>query len=154
MQALREAQRQLTQKATFVSGIAISLIGLIVTALVSTHESTPWPFWEKAILLTYCLSLIMVLLVLIRYLLPVSGDTVGTQPKDLFKKELMDHEFEEVAVWRLQLYQDSINDNRQRIPQFVVALKISYCLLVGYPVAVAVLYSLCLLCTIFRPHIS
>jgi hypothetical protein len=123
-----EATNSLTQKAAFLLTLIGGLIGYIFVEFVLKHKQFDEKDWFFVLpLAVYFLILIYNFCVLIKYFLPsLDYEAVGTPPKNLLLKNIMNVGYANIIIKQLQLYQDKINRNREQNRQ--MAQKIKLCL--------------------------
>lgn len=153
LQALWDSYGRLTQKASFLLGVIIGIVTLIFTEMISRQDYwNDLQWWNKVLLALYLLFLIALGFRLLKYQLPILSHAAGTQPLDLLKKESMNCDFEEMAIRRLELYQDSIDHNRRQNIELSRTLKYSYLFMLGYPTAVTWIYIILLVYSSVSQH--
>jgi len=109
LQTLWDAYGRLTQKALFLLGYIIALLGYISNKVIFKQEIISSMSWQAILFIfIYIALLIYIFFHLIKYLLPICNVSAGGQPKDLFKKDFMNCDFEEMAVNQLHHYQRRI----------------------------------------------
>ncbi len=143
LQALWDAYGRLTQKASIILGIVTGLIGFIFFEVMLENDYLLYLRWYDVLFLgIYFIFLIITFFRLLKYQLPIKSNTVGTQPKGLFKKDVMNLELEVILVKQLRLDQKNMEYNLKQNTELVKVLKSSYNLVVLFPVVIITLYSL------------
>lgn len=145
LQSLWEAHERLVQKAAFLLGSVIALIGFVLSqTILGGTDLKSLLSLKGGLLLLYLPFLVYVAWRLSKTQFPLATAAPGTQPKDLFRKEVIDRQFMEIAVRRLELYQDSMIRNLQQNTGLVETIQHSCRVIVAYPVIAVVVYSLSL----------
>lgn len=144
LQALWDAYGRLTQKVSIFLGIVTGLIGFIFIEVMLKNNHLLYLRWYDILFLgLYFIFLIITFFRLLKYQLPIKSNAVGTQPKGLFKKDVINLDLEEIIVKQLRFDQRNIEYNLQQNTELVKVLKSSYQLVALFPVVVITFYSLC-----------
>lgn len=143
LQTLWDAYGRLTQKAVFILGYVVALLGYISTKLVFNKVLISSMLWyEKLSVFIYIGMLIYIFFNLIKYQLPVHNPAAGTQPKDIFKKNIMNCNFEEIAVEQIEHYQERICQNQKLSRELSGKIKCYFWVMLIYPIVVIFVFQL------------
>jgi uncharacterized membrane protein YhaH (DUF805 family) len=151
LQAVWDGKGRLVQKAGFLLAVIVGLIGFLFTEFILKYDHlTSVPFWQKLVLLLYFLILFVCFLILTVYQLPLRDNAFGTPPRNIFMKEVMNSDFEEIAVTQLEYYQDRINYNIQRNTRLAMVLLWCYLLVVVLPISTIIIWASCVFCHLWN----
>ncbi len=143
LQTLWDGYGRLTQKALFLLGYIVALLGYISTKMLFNLEVMNSMLWyEKLSLLVYLALLIYIFFSLIRYQLPIYNASAGTQPKDIFKKDVMNCDYEEIIVKQLELCQKSIYYSQRLSLHLSNKIRCYFWVMLIYPIVVIFVFQL------------
>jgi hypothetical protein len=145
LQAIWDSNGRLTQKVSFLLGVIIAIFGLVFTEVVL--KPALWngmQRFDRVLLSLYMFVLAVIGAYLLKYQLPLLSHASGTQPSDLLtrKSKIMDHDYREIVLSRLEAYQDSVEYNRQQNTELAKLIGCCYKWMLGYPAIATILHVL------------